>query len=128
MYNNCIMKVNTTSMDEIEVKYPTNVGDGPGWKFRPAPDGFVPNPNFVVAFNLFQGDKEEYDKTIEYWNISDNKEDYQRCIHRERCMEIAACRHYGVPYMFIVENREAPDVFSPKCACHGHHVCSYSFF
>ena len=49
---------------------------------------------------------EALDRQLAYEAISDDPEDYQRCIARERTLELEACRKAGVPYFFILETQE----------------------
>jgi hypothetical protein len=49
---------------------------------------------------------ESLDRQINYEAISDDPENYQRCIARERILEIEACRNSGVPHFLILDTPE----------------------
>lgn len=59
---------------------------------------------------------EALDRQLAYEAISDDPEDYQRCIARERTLELEACRKSGVPYFFILET---PDTRHIRMSGHG---------
>lgn len=77
----------------------------PAWEFRDA-EGFRPEPRFAFMFDLLSESPDAYARILEYEKASSDKEDYWRCVLRERAVEIRACAEYGVPYFFCVERTD----------------------
>jgi hypothetical protein len=57
----------------------------------------------MLAIAQYVSSFEALDRQIAYETISDDPENYHRCIARERTLEIEACRKAGVPCFLIVD-------------------------
>lgn len=43
---------------------------------------------------------------VDYEKVSEDPENFNRCMSRERAIEVAACREYGIPYYFIIDVKD----------------------
>jgi hypothetical protein len=49
---------------------------------------------------------EAFRRQLDYTSISDDPEDYSRCIARERAIELETCRNTGIPAFLVMDNPE----------------------
>ena len=57
-----------------------------------------------VGIAQYVGSYAELDRQIDYTSISDDPENYHRCVARERTLELEACREMGVPCFLILDS------------------------
>lgn len=89
-----------------KIRYPEKRTDGPGWEFRVAPEWFEPIQDRVVVFNPLGWGYKGYLEMVDYEKVSEDPENFNRCMSRERAIEVAACREYGIPYYFIIDVKD----------------------